>query len=80
MAEFDQTKYINDYAREHYRQYNFRVSKELDKDIIEGIETMRSCGVPANVFIRECIRAALKDDKFLSDVTGKVEAIRSSRI
>lgn len=77
---FEQVKYINDYAKEHYRQYNFRVSRELDQDIIEGIETMRQAGVPANVFIRECIRAALNDDKFLDTTISKVESIKSARI
>ena len=76
---FDQTKYTNDYSREHYRQYNFRVSRELDQDIIEGIETMRMAGVPINAFIRECIREALKDEKFLMNVSDKVEAVKATR-
>ena len=77
---FDQTKYVNDYSKEHYRQYNFRVSRELDQDIIEGIETMRMSGIPINAFIRECIRAALKDEKFLIGVEEKVEAAKATRI
>ena len=77
---FDEVKYNNDYSREHYRQYNFRVSKELDKDIIEGIETMRQAGVPMNAFIRECIREALRDDKFLESTIDKVESVKQSRI
>ena len=77
---FDQTKYTNDYSRDHYRQYNFRVSKELDQDIIEGIETMRKAGVPINAFIRECIRAALQDDKFLESTISKADAVKSVRI
>lgn len=77
---FDQTKYTNDYSKDHYRQYNFRVSKELDRDIIEGIETMRQAGVPINAFIRECIRAAVNDDKFLEATIDKVEAAKSTRI
>lgn len=79
MAEFDQTKYINDYSRQHYRQYNFRVSRDLDKDIIEGIETMRSAGVPINAFIRECIRQALRDDK-LESIIEKAETVKQTRI
>lgn len=77
---FDQTKYTNDYSREHYRQYNFRVSKELDQDIIEGIETMRLTGISINAFIRECIREALKDEKFLMNVEAKVDAAKATRI
>lgn len=77
---FDQTKYVNDYSKEHYRQYNFRVSRELDQDIIEGIEAMRMSGIPINAFIRECIRAALKDEKFLLGVEEKVEAAKAVRI
>lgn len=77
---FDEIKYKNDYDRDHYRQYNFRVSKELDQDIIEGIETMRQSGVPINAFIRECIRKALDNDKFLEETIDKAEAIRQSRI
>ena len=77
---FDQIKYTNDYSREHYRQYNFRVSRELDKDIIEGIETIRMSGISINAFIRECIRAALKDEKFLMGVEEKVEAAKATRI
>lgn len=77
---FDQNKYINDYSRDHYRQYNFRVSKELDQDIIEGIDDIRSTGISINAFIRECIRAALKDDKFLMAVEEKVEAAKATRI
>lgn len=80
MAEFDQTKYTNDYSRDHYRQYNFRVSRELDQDIIEGIETMRMSGVPINAFIRECIRRALHDDSFLEATIDKAEAVRQTRI
>lgn len=77
---FDQTKYTNDYSREHYRQYNFRVSRELDQDIIEGIETMRMSGIPINAFIRECIREALKDEAFLLNVENKVQAAKATRI
>lgn len=77
---FDQIKYTNDYSREHYRQYNFRVSKELDKDIIDGIEDIRSTGISINAFIRECIREALKDEKFLMNVEDKVEAAKATRI
>ena len=77
---FDQTKYTNDYSKEHYRQYNFRVSKERDQDIIEGIETMRLSGVPINAFIRECIRQALDNDKFLEETIDKAEAVRQTRI
>lgn len=77
---FDQTKYTNDYSREHYRQYNFRVSRELDQDIIEGIETMRLTGISINAFIRECIREALKDEKFLMNVEDKVNAAKATRI
>lgn len=77
---FDEIKYSNDYSREHYRQYNFRVSKELDQDIIEGIETMRMAGLSINAFIRECIRAALNDDKFLEETISKAEAVKSARI
>lgn len=77
---FDQIKYTNDYSREHYRQYNFRVSRELDQDIIEGIETMRMSGISINAFIRECIREALKDEKFLMNVESKVEAAKATRI
>lgn len=77
---FDEVKYKNGYDKEHYRQYNFRVSKELDQDIIEGIETMRQSGVPINAFIRECIREALRDDKFLEETIDKSEAIRQARI
>ena len=77
---FDQTKYTNDYSREHYRQYNFRVSRELDQDIIEGIETMRLTGISINAFIRECIREALKDEKFLMNVEAKVDAAKATRI
>ena len=77
---FDETKYKNDYSREHYRQYNFRVSKELDADIIEGIETMQMAGLSINAFIRECIRAALADDEFLEGTIGKAEAVKKARI
>ena len=77
---FDQTKYINDYSKEHYRQYNFRVSRELDQDIIEGIEAMKKAGIPINAFIRECIREALKDEKFVAAVKAKVEAAKATRI
>lgn len=77
---FNQTKYTNDYSKDHYRQYNFRVSKELDQDIIEGIETMRQAGVPINAFIRECIRAALKDDQFLESTIEKSETIKNTRL
>lgn len=77
---FDQIKYTNDYSREHYRQYNFRVSKELDQDIIDGIEDIRKSGIAINAFIRECIRAALKDDKFLMGVEEKIEAAKAVRI
>ena len=77
---YDPTKYTNEYAKEHYRQYNFRVSKELDRDIIEGIETMRMAGVPANAFIRECIRRAIQDDEFLGETIDKIEAAKQSRI
>lgn len=80
MAEFDQTKYVNDYSRQHYRQYNFRVSRELDQDIIEGIETMRMSGVPINAFIRECIRQALRDDKALENIIDKAETVKQTRI
>jgi hypothetical protein len=80
LMAFDQTKYTNDYSREHYRQYNFRVSKELDQDIIDGIETMRQSGVPINAFIRECIRRAINDDKFLEETIDRTEAIRAARI
>ncbi len=77
---FEQTKYTNEYSKLHYRQYNFRVSKELDQDIIEGIETMRQAGVPINAFIRECIRAALNDDRFLDTTLDKIEAVKNARI
>lgn len=77
---FDETKYINDYSRQHYRSYSLRVHKEYDKDIIEGIETMRQSGVPINAFIRECIREALRDDKFLSDTIDKAETIKQTRM
>jgi hypothetical protein len=37
-------------------------------------------GIPINAFIRECIRAALKDEKFLLGVEEKVEAAKAIRI
>lgn len=76
---FDEYKYSNDYSREHYRQYNFRVSREYDQDIIEGIDTMRNAGVPINAFIRECIREALNKEGFLEGVIDKNESLKRSR-
>ena len=77
---YDRAKYINDYSKDHYRCYNFRVSKELDADIIECIETAKQSGISINAFIRECIRASMKDEKVLNEALEKSEIIRQNRI
>ena len=77
---YDAIKYSNEYSKTHYRSYNFRVSLEMDEDIIRGIEEMRNMGVPANAFIRESIRDALQDEQFLNDTIAKVESIKRGRI
>ena len=56
LKEFDQTKYITQFVKEHYRRYEIRCNVETDKDLIEHLDAKTN----KNDYIKSLIRMDIK--------------------
>lgn len=54
--KFDQSAYIDQYKREHYKSVAFRVNKETEKDILQKLDSVENKAD----YIKQLIRNDLK--------------------
>lgn len=54
MEKFNQSKYINEYKRSHYKRVSLQLNLEKDADIIKKLESVEN----VNEFIKQLIRTS----------------------
>lgn len=62
--EFNQAEYINDYKKDHYKNYSFRFNLESEKEIIDFLEKQEN----KKKFVKDLILEAINNQKIINRI------------